>query len=264
MRSSAGLPVALGAPAALGLLFLLLPLAGLLARAPWSGLPRLLAGGAVLPALRLSLVSAGLATALSLVLGVPLAWALARLRFPGRRVVRALVTLPLVLPPVVGGVGLLYAFGRHGVLGPALGALGIFLPFTTAGVVLAEAFVAMPFLVVAVEGALAGGDERYEEAAAGLGAGPWTTFRRVTLPLAAPSVAAGAVLCFARALGEFGATITFAGNLPGTTQTMPLAVYIALETDPAAAVALALVLLAVSVLILLALRERWLRPGVAR
>jgi molybdate transport system permease protein len=259
----AGLPVVLGGPAAVALLFLLLPLTGLLVRAPWRGLPQLLADPSVRQALQLSLVSAAAATGVSVLFGIPLAWVLARLRFPGRRLVRALVTLPLVLPPVVGGVGLLYAFGRRGVLGPALSSLGISLPFTTAGVVLAEAFVAMPFLVVTVEGALAGSDQRYEQAAATLGAGSWTTFRRITLPMAGPSVAAGAVLCFARALGEFGATITFAGNTPGTTQTMPLAVYIALEDNPEAAVALALVLLAVSITILLALRERWLRPGTA-
>ncbi len=258
-----GVPVLLAVPAAVALLFLLLPLTALLLRAPWTGLPRLLSEPSVGQALRLSLSSASAATALSLVFGVPLAWVLARLHFPGRRLVKALVTLPLVLPPVVGGVGLLYAFGRRGVLGPALGGLGISLPFTTTGVVLAEAFVAMPFLVVTVQGALASSDLRYEQAAETLGASGWTTFRRVTLPMVGPSVAAGAVLCFARALGEFGATITFAGNLPGTTQTMPLAVYIALETDPQAAVALALVLLAVSVTILLLLRERWTRPGVA-
>jgi molybdate transport system permease protein len=255
-------PVALVVPAALGLAFLLLPLVGLLARAPWSNLAHLLSDPAVGQALRLSLLCATLATAVSLVVGVPLAWVLARVPFPGRRFVRALVTLPLVLPPVVGGVGLLYAFGRRGVFGPALESLGVSLSFTTAGVVLAEAFVAMPFLVLSVEGALAAADQRFEEAAATLGAGPWTTFWRVTLPLVAPSVAAGAVLSFARALGEFGATITFAGNLPGTTQTMPLAVYVALESNPEAAVALALVLLAVSVVILLGLRERWLRPAV--
>lgn len=260
---TAGVPLLLAAPATVALVFLLLPLAALLLRAPWRALPDLLSEPSVGQALRLSLLSATAATALSLVLGVPLAWVLARLRFPGRRLVKALVTLPLVLPPVVGGVGLLYAFGRRGgVLGPALGQLGISLPFTTAGVVLAEAFVAMPFLVVAVEGALASSDLRYEQAAETLGASGWTTFRRVTLPMVGPSVAAGAVLCFARALGEFGATITFAGNLPGTTQTMPLAVYIALETDPRAAVALALVLLAVSITILLLLRERWTRPGL--
>ena len=246
-------------PALLGLLFLLLPLLGLLLRAPWRSLPTLLTGSGVGQALRLSLECATLATLLSLLLGVPLAWVLARVDFPGRRVLRALVTLPLVLPPVVGGVGLLEAFGRRGVLGPALQELGISLSFSTSGVVLAEAFVAMPFLVVTVEGALTGSDTRYEDAAATLGADAWTTFRRVTLPLVLPSVAAGSVLCFARALGEFGATITFAGNLPGTTQTMPLAVYVALQDDPAAAIALALVLLGVSVVVLLALRDRWLR-----
>jgi molybdate transport system permease protein len=253
-------PWALLAPALLGFLFLVAPLLGLLVRAPWSNLGSLLAAPEVRQALRLSLLCATLATLLSLVLGVPLAWVLARLDFPGRRVLRALVTLPLVLPPVVGGVGLLYAFGRKGVFGGPLDDLGLTFSFTTSGVVLAEAFVAMPFLVVAVEGALSGSDQRYEEAAATLGATPWTTFRRVTLPLVAPSVAAGSVLCFARALGEFGATITFAGNLPGTTQTMPLAVYLALESNPEAAIALALVLLATSVVILLGLRERWLRP----
>ncbi len=210
-------------------------------------------------ALRLSLVTATAATAVCLLLGVPLAWLLARADLPGRTLVRALVTLPLVLPPVVGGVALLLVLGRNGLVGRWLdSAFGLTLPFTTAGVVVAEAFVAMPFLVISVEGALRAADARYEEAAATLGAGRWTTFRRVTLPLVAPGVAAGAVLSWARALGEFGATITFAGNFPGTTQTMPLAVYLALETDPEAAVVLSLVLLAVSVLVLAGLRERWL------
>lgn len=263
-RRRGALPLLLGLPALIGLLLLLLPLGGLLVRAPWRGLPRLLAEPTVVQALRLSLLSAALATGLSLLLGVPVAWVLARLAFPGRRLLRALVTLPLVLPPVVGGLALLLVFGRRGVLGPLLhAAFGLSLPFTTAAVVLAEAFVAMPFLIVTVEGALGTADLRFEEAAATLGATPWTTFRRVTLPQVAPSVAAGAVLCFARALGEFGATITFAGNLPGTTQTMPTAVYIALERDPEAAIALALVLLAVSVAILIGLRERWLRPATS-
>ncbi len=193
-----------------------------------------------------------------LILGVPLAWVLARTSFPGRRLVRALVTVPLVLPPVVGGVALLLVFGRRGLLGEWLDqTFGVSLPFTTAGVVVAEAFVAMPFLVIAVEGALRGADARFEEAAATLGATRWTAFRRVTLPLIAPGVAAGAVLCWARALGEFGATITFAGNFPGRTQTMPLAVYLALEQDVDAAIVLSLVLLAVSVGILAALRDKW-------
>jgi molybdate transport system permease protein len=251
-------PVTLLLPALLGLVFLLLPLVGLLVRAPWADLPRRLTDPGVLTALRLSLVSATLATLLCLLLGVPLAWLLARVEFPGRRVVRALVTVPLVLPPVVGGVALLLVFGRRGLLGGWLDeTFGISLPFTTAGVVLAESFVAMPFLIIAVEGALRAADHRYEEAAATLGAGRWTTFTHVTLPLVAPGVTAGAVLCWARALGEFGATITFAGNYPGTTQTMPLAVYLALENDLEAALVLSLVLLAVSVTILAALRDRW-------
>jgi len=241
-----------------GLAFLVLPLAGLLVRAPWSALPLRMTEPGVVTALRLSLVTATLATAVSLLLGVPLAWILARTDFPGRRLVRALVTVPLVLPPVVGGVALLLVFGRNGLLGAALDhTFGITLPFTTTGVVVAEAFVAMPFLVISVEGALRAADARYEEAAATLGASRWTAFRRVTLPMVAPGVAAGAVLCWARALGEFGATITFAGNFPGRTQTMPLAVYLALEQDLDAAIVLSLVLLAVSVAVLVALREKW-------
>lgn len=252
-------PLLLLVPALTGLAFLVLPVAGLLIRTPWTELPTRLTAPGVLDALRLSLVTATLATALCVAVGVPLAWLLARTRFPGRRVVRALVTVPLVLPPVVGGVALLLVFGRRGVLGGWLDAtFGITLPFTTAGVVLAEAFVALPFLVLSVAGALRGADLRLEEAAATLGADRLTTFRRITLPLIAPGVAAGAVLCWARALGEFGATITFAGNFPGRTQTMPLAVYLALETDPQAAIVLSLVLLAVSVLILASLRDRWL------
>ncbi|WP_082801308.1 ABC transporter permease [Herbidospora cretacea] len=238
--------------------FLVLPLAGLLIRAPWSTLPQRLAEPQVIEALRLSLVTASVATVVCLVLGVPLAWLLARTDFPGRRLLRALVTVPLVLPPVVGGVALLLVFGRRGLVGQWLeSAFGFSLPFTTAGVVVAEAFVAMPFLVIAVEGALRAADPRYEEAAATLGASRFTVFRRVTLPLVAPGVLAGAVLCWARALGEFGATITFAGNFPGRTQTMPLAVYLALETEPEAAIVLSLVLLAVSVVILAGLRDRW-------
>ncbi|MCP2357864.1 molybdate transport system permease protein [Nonomuraea thailandensis] len=255
---SARLPWMLVVPALAGLAFLVLPLAGLLVRAPWSTLPQRLAEPHVLEALRLSLVTATVATAACLLLGVPLAWLLARVEFPGRRVVRALVTVPLVLPPVVGGVALLLVLGRRGLAGQWLeSSFGITLPFTTAGVVVAEAFVAMPFLVISVEGALRGADQRFEEAAATLGASRWTVFRRVTLPMVMPGVVAGAVLCWARALGEFGATITFAGNFPGTTRTMPLAVYLALETDPEAAIVLSLVLLAVSVVILASLRDRW-------
>jgi molybdate transport system permease protein len=261
-RVRANLPWPLAAPAAVAVLFLLLPLAGLLARAPWRSLPRALLDAGVLEALRLSLVCATAATGLSLLLGVPLAWVLARTPRRGAGLLRALVTLPLVLPPVVGGVALLLALGRRGLAGRYLDAwFGITLPFSTAGVVVAETFVAMPFLVVTVEGALRSADLGLEEAAATLGSRPFATFRRVTLPLIWPSLVAGSVLCWARALGEFGATITFAGNFPGTTQTMPLAVYLALESDPDAAVALSLVLLAVSVAALVLLRDRWLRPG---
>ena len=251
-------PLVLLVPALLGLVFLLLPLAGLLIRAPWTTLPERLTEPGVLAALRLSLVTASLATVLCLVLGVPLAWLLARGGVPGARYIRALITVPLVLPPVVGGVALLLVFGRRGLVGEWLDTtFGFSLPFTTTGVVLAEAFVAMPFLIIAVEGALRGADSRYEEAAATLGASRWTAFRRVTLPLIGPGVAAGAVLCWARALGEFGATITFAGNFPGRTQTMPLAVYLALEQDLEAAIVLSLLLLVVSVVILALLRDRW-------
>ncbi|MFJ1751590.1 ABC transporter permease [Kitasatospora sp. NPDC088134] len=258
-RGAGRAPAALLLPALLGLAFLVLPLLGLLVRAPWSALPGLLTGPEVWEALKLSLLSATLATAVALLFGVPLAWLLARTDFPGRRVVRALVTLPLVLPPVVGGVALLLVLGRNGILGRRLDAwTGITLPFTTAGVVLAEAFVAMPFLVISVEGALRAADPRYEEAAATLGASRLTAFRRVTLPLVAPGIGAGAVLAWARALGEFGATITFAGNFPGRTQTMPLAVYLAMESDPEAAIALSLVLLTVSVAVLAGLRDRWM------
>lgn len=253
------LPLILLLPAILGLAFLLVPLLGLLWRAPWASLPGQLFSAEVGQALQLSLICASLATVICLLLGVPLAWLLARGDLPGRGILRALVTVPLVLPPVVGGVALLLVLGRRGVVGQYLDQwFGISLPFTTAGVVLAEAFVAMPFLVISVEGALRAADPRFEEAAATLGAGRWLTFRRVTLPSVLPGVIAGTVLCWARALGEFGATITFAGNFPGETTTMPLAVYLALESDPDAAIVLSLVLLLVSVAVLAGLRDRWI------
>lgn len=251
-------PAILLIPALLALALLMIPLAGLVIRAPWSRLPELLTDESSLVALRLSLVTATLATVLCVLLGVPLAWLLAKPGLPGRSFLRALVTVPLVMPPVVGGVALLLVFGRRGIIGEWLDrAFGFTVPFTTPAVVIAETFVALPFLVLSVEGALRASDRRFEEAAATLGAGRWTVFRRVTLPLVAPGVAAGAVLAWARALGEFGATITFAGNNPALTRTMPLAVYLELETDPDAAVALSLVLLVVSVATLALLRDRW-------
>ncbi len=245
--------------AAVGAAFFIVPLIGLIVRTPWGDAGRSLASPDTLEALRLSLVASLSATALAVVLGVPLAWIYARVEFPGRSLLRALTTLPMVLPPVVGGIALLLAFGRRGLLGAWLyDALGVSLPFTTAGVVMAETFVAMPFLVLTVEAGLRSMDRRYEEAARTLGAGRWTIFTRVTMPLIAPSLAAGAVLCWARALGEFGATITFAGNFPGVTQTMPLAVYLLLETNPESSFILSLVLLLVSLAVLVGLRDRWL------
>ena len=232
----------------------------LLIRAPWHGLGRILSDSQGLTALRLSLVCATSATAVSLLVGVPMAWVLARVRLPGIGLLRAFVTLPLVLPPVVGGLALLLALARFGVIGQYLQrwfGLGHF-PFDTAGVVVAETFVAMPFLVVTVEAALRMADRELEEAALTLGASRLTVFRRVTLPLVAPALAAGSILCWARALGEFGATITFAGSYPGTTETMPLAIYNAFESDTEGAIALSLVLLAVSLVVLVGLRDRWL------
>lgn len=253
-----GVPPAAAVVASLGAALFVLPLIGLLSKAPWIDLGQALFAPEALTAMRLSLVCSLAATALSIVLGVPLAWVQARGTFPGRALLRALTLLPVVLPPVVGGVALLSAFGRRGLIGQWLDPLGLRLPFTTAGAVLAETFVAMPFFVLAMEGALRGLDRRLEDAARSLGATRWMVFRRVTIPLVRPSLAAGAALCWARALGEFGATITFAGNFPGRTQTIPLAVYIELERRPEAGVALSLVLLAVSLTILVVLRGRWL------
>ncbi len=259
-------PRALLLPAALGVLLLIGPLVALLIRAPWGDLPSILAGGTVLPALGLSLGTAAISAGLCVVLGVPLAVVLAGADgwpAPARRLARALVTTPLVLPPVVGGIALLLLLGRVGLIGePLYRGFGVTIPFTTAAVVIAQTFVGLPFLVLGVEGALRGVDARQQAAAAVLGAGAWTRFARVTLPLAAPGVAAGAVLAFARALGEFGATITFAGSLPAATQTLPVAAYLALNSDPAAAIAISVVLVLVSLGVLVALRDRWLR-GIA-
>jgi molybdate transport system permease protein len=245
--------------AGLGLLLFLLPLAGLIVRAPWSQVGPALVAPATLTALTLSLFCSVAATAAALVLGIPLALVLARTTGTLRAALRALTTLPMVLPPVVGGVALLLAFGRRGLVGSLLyQVFGVQIPFTTAAAILAETFVAMPFLVIAVEGGLRALDHRYEEAARALGAKGWMVFARVTLPLLRPAIFSGAVLCWARALGEFGATITFAGNFPGRTQTVPLAVYVALETQPEGAIALSLILLVVSLAILAGMRERWL------
>ena len=226
---------------------------------PWGDAWELLTAESSIDALRLSLICSLSATAISIVLGVPLAWVLARVGFPGRSFVRALCVLSMVLPPVVGGVALFAAFGRRGLVGgPLYDWFGIRFTFTTIGVVMAETFVSMPFLVLSVEAGLRGLDRRPEDAARTLGASRWYAFRRVTLPAIRPALVAGAVLAWARALGEFGATITFAGNLPGETQTMPLAVYLALESDTGQAIVLSLVLIVVSFGVLVALRDRWL------
>ncbi|MET7345043.1 ABC transporter permease [Streptomyces sp. NPDC087866] len=251
-------PIVLALPALLAVAFLLLPLAGILARTSWGELGTHLTSEGTTQALTLSLIVSGWALVLSLVLGVPLAWLLARVDFPGKVFVRSLVLLPMVLPPTVGGVALLLGFGRRGLLGPWLEDwFGITLPFHTSGAVLAATFVAMPFLVISLEGALGGLRPRYEETAASLGASPVRVFFTVTLPMVAPGLAAGAALTWARALGEFGATITFAGNLPGTTQTLPLQVYLLLQDSPEAATSVSLLLLVIAMAVLLALRGRW-------
>jgi molybdate transport system permease protein len=252
------MPLLLAAPAALALLFLILPLVGLVMRAPWADAGDVVTSKGALQALRLSMITATVSTMIVVLLGVPLAWVLARPGLRGASVLRALITIPLVLPPVVGGVALFTVLGRSGLLGRPLYQLtGFAFPFTPYAVILAQVFVALPFLVLSVEGALRAADRRFEEAASTLGARPATVFRRITLPLITPGIAAGAVLAWARALGEFGATITFAGNFPGTTRTMPLEVYLALETDPGSALLLSVLLLGVSVAVLVLLRDRW-------
>ena len=256
-------PARLLVPAALGALFLALPMVALLVRTPWSDFFTQLTSPAILDALRLSLITSLGALLVVFLVGVPLAWALARVDFPGRTVVRALVIVPLVLPPVVGGVALLSAFGRQGLLGEPLNqAFGITIPFTTVAVVIAHAFVSLPFFVLAVEGALRATSQEYDVVAATLGASRWTIFRTVSLPLAGPGLLAGLVLAWARALGEFGATITFAGNYPGTTRTMPNAIYVALQADPEAALVISVILMFVSVAVLALLRERWFDVAV--
>jgi molybdate transport system permease protein len=251
-------PVVLAVPALLAIALLLMPLIGILVRTSWGDLGAHLTSPGVTEALQLSLLVSFWTLGLSLLLGVPLAWLLARVDFPGKALVRSLVLLPMVLPPTVGGVALLLGFGRRGLLGPWLeGTFGITLPFHTSGAVVAATFVAMPFLVISLEGALAGLRPSYEETAASLGASPLRVFFTVTLPMVAPGLVAGAALTWARALGEFGATITFAGNLPGTTQTLPLQVYLLLQDQPEAATSLSLLLLVIAMAVLITLRGRW-------
>ncbi|MCU0267673.1 MAG: ABC transporter permease [Acidimicrobiales bacterium] len=255
-------PVPVLGAAAVTVAFFALPLLGLLERADWSRLWADLTSPEALEALRLSLVCSSSAAALCVVFGTPLSWVLARTAVPARPLIRGLVLLPMVLPPVVGGVALLAAFSLRSPLGGWLhDTFGVQLTFSTPGAVMAETFVALPFYVLTVEGALRSMDQRYEDVAAVLGASRFTVFRRVTLPLIAPSVVAGTLLAWARALGEFGATITFAGNIAGRTRTLPLAVYLALESDQQAAIALSLLLLVIALTVLVSLRDRWLRPA---
>jgi len=241
-----------------GGVFIVLPLVAMLARVQWSSFFELIASESSIAALWLSLKTSTASTVLCVLLGTPMALVLARASFPGLRLARSLVLLPLVLPPVVGGIALIYTYGRQGLLGSTLDFLGLRIAFSTTAVVIAQTFVALPFLVLSLEGSLRTAGRRYEAVAATLGAKPSTVLRRVTIPLVLPGLISGAVLAFARALGEFGATITFAGNFPGATRTMPLAIYLTMESDPEAAIALSLVLVAVSLVILLALRGRWL------
>ena len=253
------LPVPALVLAIIAIAFFALPFVGLLWRAPWGDAWSILTSDDALTALRLSLWCSLWATLAALVFGVPLAWLLARVEFPGRGLARALCTLSMVLPPVVAGVALFYALGRRGLVGQYLDRwFGFTLPFTTPGVIVAQTFVAMPFLVLTVEASIRQLDTRFEDAARTLGASRWYVFRRVTVPAIRPGLVAGAVLAWARALGEFGATITFAGNFPGRTQTMPLAIYLANEINPREAVVLSLVLIAVSFGVLVALRDRYL------
>jgi molybdate transport system permease protein len=252
-----GLPGALWVPAAVALGLILLPVIGLVVRAPWSRFLELITSESALTSLELSLRTATVSTLLCVMLGGPLAVVLARDSVPGLRLLRSVVLLPLVLPPVVGGLALLYLLGRSGFAGHVLDvAFGVRLPFTTAAVILAQTFVAMPFLVVSLEGALRTGGERYESIAATLGARPWTVFRRITVPLVLPGLGSGTVLSFARCLGEFGATIAFAGSLEGVTRTLPLEVYLQREVDADGAIALSLLLVAVAIVVIVVGRPR--------
>jgi molybdate transport system permease protein len=244
-----GLPRWVFLPAAVGALFVVLPLAAMLARVRWTDFFSLITSESSLAALVLSLQTSTTSTVLCVLLGVPMAMVLARSSFRGQHLLRSLTLLPLVLPPVVAGIALLYTFGRQGLVGQSLEVLGVQIAFSTTAVVMAQTFVALPFLVVSLEGALHTAGRRYESVAATLGARPTTVLRRVTVPLVLPALASGAVLSFARALGEFGATITFAGSLQGVTRTLPLEIYLQRETDPDAAVALSLVLVVVAVVV---------------
>jgi molybdate transport system permease protein len=257
----AGLPRWLYLPAALAVVFIGLPLAAMAVKVNWADFFGLISSSDSRAALLLSMKTAGASTVLCLVVGVPLALVLARSEVLLTRLVRPLVLLPLVLPPVVGGIALLYAFGRLGLLGRYLETAGVQIAFSTTAVVLAQTFVSLPFLVIALEGAARSAGSRYENVAATLGARPTTVWWRVTLPLLVPGLVSGAVLAFARALGEFGATLTFAGSRMGVTRTLPLEIYNQRENDPDAAVALSMLLVVVAGLVVVAVGARRLGSG---
>lgn len=261
-RVAPGLPAWIYLPALAGTALVVIPLAAILLRIDWAHFIPLISSEASRAALLLSVKTATASTALCVLLGVPMALILARGTFPGLRLVRSLVLLPLVLPPVVGGIALLYAFGRYGLLGRYLEAFDIRIAFTTTAVVLAQTFVSLPFLVVSFEGALRSSGNQYESVAATLGGRPSTVLRTVTLPLVLPGLLSGAVLAFARSLGEFGATLTFAGSLQGVTRTLPLEIYLQRETDPEAAIALSLLLILVAAAIVIASASRRLAGPV--
>jgi len=257
-RTAPRTPVPIVVLAVIAVVLFALPLLALVQRVPWSDVGDLFTASAPREALLLSLLTSVIATACALVLGLPLAWVLARTQLPGRHVIRAVCTLTMVLPPVVAGVALLAALGRRGMIGASLNDwFGIRLPFTTPAVVIAQVFVAMPFLVLTVESALHSTDRTVEDAARTLGASPWTVIRRVTLPAVRPAILSGLVLTWARALGEFGATVTFAGNFPGTTRTLPVATYLALESDVDQALLMSVLLMIVSFVVLVSMRDRW-------
>lgn len=263
--TSRPIPFAMKGGAAVGLLFLAIPLLGVLVKAPWANMADVLANDSTRQAIWLSLWTSSLTTIIALVIGIPVAFVLARAQFRGRALARSLVILPLVLPPVVGGVALLAAFGRSGLVGRPLFEIGsVTIPFTWVAVVMAQLFVSLPFLVITVEGALRTRGRDIEEAGAVLGLSESKIIARITLPMIRPAIVAGAVLCWARALGEFGATITFAGSLPGVTQTLPTDIYYTLARDPSEAIALSMILIAICLLVLWVLRGNWAGQVMAR
>ena len=255
MRQSPPLVVA----AVIGALFVALPVLGIVVRMPWSDAGSILGSDTVRTAAWLSVQTSLVAALVATVLGVPLAWMMSRTRGTATTVVRSLVITPMLLPPVVAGIALLTVFGRRGIIGSSLlGWWGVSIPFTRTAVVMAQVFVSLPFLVLAVESAFRQLDAGLEDAARTLGASPWRVFATVALPGARGAVGAGIALAWARSLGEFGASITFAGSFPGRTQTVPMAVYELVATDYEASLVLSFAMVAVAVVVIAALRDRWM------